>query len=340
MLLKTLERSSTFVLLAAPPAWGKTSLILDLYVKSQKSFVFISPLKSINYEFHQRSKNLPSVYYIQSKNDLYSFIKKSNRSLMIVNVESLDINIYNYWNDLKDEKKPIFVLDEFHLFYYWGKTFRYLLWEHTMGLAVTGGSLLGLSATLSPEIIDSWRDDFSYSMDSLYFLDLGNRTFGCAPEKIDYYPPFLRKVFIKDFYFKLIDKEYYPGRFLYFCRTRNEVTAWIEHCRSRKIEAIGCVGGSVDQFQLDLKQSSSQLRCIFATYALSHGVNLPTLHGIFISFPLNNRDYWLQMAGRGGRRTGDKFKVYSLDHYSLSVKECFYSACKVLITAFVRGRLW
>ena len=55
-----------------------------------------------------------------------------------------------------------------------------------------------------------------------------------------------------------------------------------------------------------------RLDLIVATTAISHGVNLPEIHRIYFAYPFKNRDFWIQMVGRGGRK-GECFQVHTMD---------------------------
>ncbi len=336
MLLDFLQNPSCFVLLLAPPSWGKTSLILDLYEKSSKNMVFLSPLKSINLEFYKRASHLQGAIYLGDQKKCRLFLKSPpQKYLCVISVENLNFDILSFWETCSHEDRPLFVLDEFHLFYYWGESFRPLMWEHCMGIASIGASILGLSATCSPEIIEKWKVDFSLGMNEGYLLDMGNQTFFNPPQKLDFYPPFkiFNRLFVRDFIKKLLGKKLYPGRFLYFCKTRDEVDRWLNFCHGRKISALGCVGGEVEKFQQEL-QEKKDVRCIFATHALGHGVNLPLIKYVFISFPLENYDFWLQMAARGGRKKDSKYYLFSRDSFEVSLKKRIYLFFKMLLLSF------
>lgn len=101
--------------------------------------------------------------------------------------------------------------------------------------------------------------------------------------------------------------------FLYFCRSRREVDQLVERYGRLNLEVLGCKGGEVDLFLENLK-NRSRPQVIFSTTCLSHGVNLPPISKVFISYTVENKDFWIQMAGRGGRR-GEKYEVYTLESF-------------------------
>ena len=76
---------------------------------------------------------------------------------------------------------------------------------------------------------------------------------------------------------------------------------------------MGCKGGEVGVF-LEKFYELKDLDCICTTSALSHGVNLGTVRGVFFTYPVKNKDLWFQMVGRGGRR-GEDFEFFGFNSF-------------------------
>ena len=111
-------------------------MLLDLYRNEIDKIIFVSPLKALACEFSESCKNLRNVLFIEKRaerNEKFNTFFKSRRSLLILTPEMVDDN---FLSGLEDTRVLV-VLDEFHLFYYWGETFRPVLWEVCMGFALT-----------------------------------------------------------------------------------------------------------------------------------------------------------------------------------------------------------
>ena len=322
-----LDKKSSFTLLIAPPAWGKTRLIFDLYKNKRKPFVFISPLRALAEEFYQAGKKNKKLAFVdrrdKRKKILQNFIEHKV-DFLILTPEMFSYDSIELLGTMQDE--PLFILDEFHLFYLWGESFRPWMWEVVMGISCLPCSILGLTATLNAELKKKWQDDFLRTRDHLFLIDLGNQTFKNRPSKIHFYPFFLKKQFNRYFVKELLNNE--EECFLFFCRYRFEVDRWMDFCHRHKVSALGCKGGEVVEFTKKLKRFKRP-KCIFATSTLGHGVNLPSLSKVFIGYKTNDRDFWIQMASRGGRR-GEHFQVYSFDRFFISFFQSILETIKAL----------
>ena len=102
----------------------------------------------------------------------------------------------------------------------------------------------------------------------------------------------------------------------------------VELASRHGFKAIGCVGGEVEKFQTELKNSNGKIDCIFSTIALSHGVNLPEIKKVFINYEVKNYDFWLQMVGRGGRQ-GSAYEVYCFDAFNMARKDLWIQYLKL-----------
>jgi len=308
---------SSFVLFLAPPAWGKTRMIEELWLEGERGIIFVSPLRALALEVNERFKKRKDVFYLEKQGQWREIKNQYSQSLkpfLITTPECLSENFYGFLENCN--KRPIVVLDEFHLFYIWGENFRPLLFECAMAFALTKVPLLGLSATMSSELVIKWKQDFSLSVDDLFLLDLGNQTLLYPPTRKHFYFPIFPEMFRRRFIYELFKSK--DETMLFFCARRNEVDQWLDFCERRGIFALGCKGGEVQTFIEALKMYPNP-KVIFATSALSHGVNLPPLSKVFIGETLGRKDFWLQMAGRGGRK-GEKYELFSFNEFEVSFK--------------------
>jgi hypothetical protein len=299
--LNTLLTGKNFLLMLAPPGWGKTRILRSLYNEFDRKIIFISPLKALANEF--AGSDLDNIFYISKRIErgkLFDFIKK-RKALLVLTPEMMDEGYFLELEGLGDQY--LIVFDEFHLFYLWGWDFRPLLWECAMGLSETGIPILGLSATFGEKWIKRWSLDFN----NTYLLNLGNQILKNHPKRV-YKIPF-KNIFMRRFLYEM-DR---GGVKLYFCKYRSEVDFWVEYFTLRKVEVLGCKGGEVTDFVKRLKDMPSP-KCIFATSALSHGVNLPSIDKIFIGYKLNDLNFFIQMVGRGGRK-GEAFELFHQDKF-------------------------
>ena len=321
-----LTQKSSFTLLIAPPAWGKTRLIFNLYQNKRKPFIFVSPLRALAEEFFLAGGEFKKLTFIDSRNKREKILQdffEEKIDFLILTPEMLSYDALAFIDTMQE--KPLFIFDEFHLYYLWGESFRPWIWEVVMGVSCLSCPILGLTATFNDELKKKWPVDFRNTRDNLFLIDLGNQTFKNWPQKIHYYPFFLKKQFNRYFIQTLLNNE--DECFLFFCRYRSEVDRWMDFCYRYKILALGCKGGEVVEFTKQLKKISRP-RCIFATSALSHGVNLPSLIKVFIGYKTNDLDFWIQMASRGGRR-GENFQVHSFDRFFMKISHCILSSVKV-----------
>ncbi|TDJ03675.1 MAG: DEAD/DEAH box helicase [Deltaproteobacteria bacterium] len=306
--INTLLSPGNFLLMLAPPGWGKTRILRSLYSEFDRKIIFISPLKALAMEFAEASEELGNILYISKRSErgkLHQFIKK-RKALLVLTPEMMDENYFLELSSLGE--KYLLVLDEFHLFYFWGWDFRPLLWESAMGLAETGIAILGLSATFGDEWIEQWQKDFKNSQENLILINLGNQVLKNHPIHI-YKLPF-KNMFMRRFFFEMQGE----GVILYFCKYRSEVDFYVEYFTLRGVDVLGCKGGEVAHFVKNLKKMPNP-QCIFATSALSHGVNLPSIKKIFIGFKVLDLNFWIQMVGRGGRR-GEPFELFHQDKFA------------------------
>ncbi len=299
------KNRAIFSLLLAPPAWGKTSLLIELFSRQLGPWVYLSPLRALADEFYHRVKNLVNTYYLKSQSDLEKLLlfKENPPRLVIGTPETLGLEGAAWAEKLKAH----FVLDEIHLFYLWGESFRPWLREYLYVVGNTGQNILGLTATFSDEWLEQCREEFSQAGYKLHIQDQGNFKWAHPPRSFRYYGFRGRSRLRRNFLAGLERGE----TSLLFCQTRRDVHNWVDFCQRKRISVIGCTGGGVDLFREQLRQEPRPLS-IVCTSVLGHGVNLPTFDAVYLDLIVDHRALWLQMAARGGRR-GEGFVLHCLN---------------------------
>ena len=313
-------RHSVLTIFIAPPSWGKTGLILDIYRDNSIKILFVSPLRALANEFYFRlvDEGLEDCYLIKKMGEKRSLFKRfitAKKSLLIITPEIMNSGILHEISIVKE--KVLIVLDELHLFYYWGLSFRPALWENFMGVVNSGQPILGLSATFDESLIESLKTDYDtfFGVKDLIFINIGNQKLRKYPRRVILFPPkclfFFKNSFKRRLLYQI--KKERKGAILVFCRFRGEVDYWVQYLKERGHKVIGCKGGEVNAFLEDYRKVKN-IRCIFTTSALSHGVNLLDISKVFFSYPVENRDLWFQMVGRAGRR-GEDFEFYGYNSF-------------------------
>ena len=123
------------------------------------------------------------------------------------------------------------------------------------------------------------------------------------------------------------------GIILVFCYRRTEVDSLVRDLNSRGFKVLGCKGGEVGAF-LEKFYEAKSLDCICTTSALSHGVNLGTVRGVFFTYPVKNKDLWFQMVGRGGR-TGEDFEVFGFNSFLGKQNSFLYFVRAIVMDLFI-----
>ena len=303
--------NGTLSLLAAPPAWGKTSLLLNLIPSCKRTVVFVSPLKALALEFCDRLNSEGfNVFYVKSQRHLQDNLRELCHYQVVI--LSYEHAMERFTTAVERNKDQFFlVFDEFHLLFQWGGSFRPSLWEFFYQMAETGCPALGLSATLDQNLLEEVKNSFGSCFDRIQLVDEGNFTLKKGPQKT-----FLMKR-PSELWIHLGKSLAKRRRSLVFLPYRQQVKHWCEKLLSQQINALGCVGGETVEFRQHLK-NSPDVEVILSTHALSHGVNLPPLDDIFIGHPVDDAAMWLQMVGRGGREGGD-YNLYCLNTHGQSV---------------------
>jgi len=262
------------IVLTAPPASGKTYLISSLIRDLGQLPLVICPLRALANEC----------------------LSKWGISCVVMTPEE--------W--LK-ECKPfrILILDEFHLYFYWGNSFRPQMWEAFYEMVQNAELVIFLTATLTSQMIEEIKR-FDCHFDQMTWVDHGNQQLKNKP--VHYYKAYSER-WMEKYLLSLSDVD---GINLIFCAYRSEVFKWEEILKRNGHSVWTCVGGEANIFSLKV-QSERPPTFIIATTVLSHGVNLPNISRIFFLYSVKNLDFWIQMVARGGRK-GEKFEVFALEN--------------------------
>src|SRR5690606_8247867 len=125
---------------------------------------------------------------------------------------------------------------EFHLFFYWGDSFRPIMWEVFFELSSNSELIIALSATISLEMQEEIKK-FNSEFSKILWVDLGNQILKFPPA---FYLKAPSKQWISE-EIKFQDRG--EGTRLIFCEFRDEVKAVYEELTGLGFECISCVGG-------------------------------------------------------------------------------------------------
>ena len=135
---------SDLLILTSPPASGKTYWISTFHQSlEERPILVISPLRALADEC---KNNWP-------------------HSITVMTPEE--------WENKKNDHE-IVIFDEFHLFFYWGDTFRFRMWEAFYQIVSGARLTILLTATLSEEI-KSEVLNFRNHFDSIRWINCGNQ---------------------------------------------------------------------------------------------------------------------------------------------------------------------
>jgi ATP-dependent DNA helicase RecQ len=273
--------SQDVILVTAPPASGKTYWMARFAQEvGPRKVLFVSPLRALADECK----------------------RSSPPDLLVMTPEE--------WK-IKKPPRDVVIFDEFHLFFYWGDTFRERMWESFYELAHSAKLVVLLTATVSEEM-KLEVSGFSSHFDSVTWLDFGNRQLKYIPQRYVKAPQ-------RRWLMKMLENER-PGEAvrLVFCKYRDDVFQLEKHLSSLGFTCITCVGGE-SKFMQHRLEKIPYPDFIIATTVLSHGVNLPLIRKVFFLYETQNIDFWIQMVARGGRR-GEKYQVFSLERPPTSLR--------------------
>lgn len=316
----SLEHYGEVVVVAATGA-GKTSMLLDFFTNEEMSILYLSPLRALAEECFFRVENDVGARFTIRLNNQKSHgkfledLKKGKKRFAVATVESLADGFLEEIAKLKE--KLVVVIDEIHLFFHWGNDFRPFLLEKYFEVKELRLRLLTLTATLSNDQKECYFLHEKLINENALIINLGNYELKTNPKKIHYFSPLQKKIIVKTFYRKLFHKKN-QETIIVFVAFRNEVYEMTDRLVRLGFLALGCVSGEVDNFRNALKtceQNQKNVDVIVSTTCLSHGVNLPKLSSVFLFYPIQHRDFWIQMIGRAGRR-GEEFEVYEMNGYN------------------------
>jgi superfamily II DNA or RNA helicase len=302
--------NSTLWLMIAPPAWGKTYRLLDLFRKrSDVLYIFVSPLRALANEFNEKISPQFQSLLIEGHKNWQQFL--GDEQVVIVTPELILGQLFR----LNRVDRPIlFILDEFHLYSYWGTTFRESMWETLIEIALTEKPILAMTATYGQLEENFFINQLKNQIEIIVKIDQGNQRLLYPPSEIRLISPNLRGK-IKYFVLHELEKKK-RGSVLFFVEYRSLVQEYEKIFSSLGFRVLSCVGGEAAQFSLKLQQFPDP-DLIIATTVLSHGVNLPKISSILFSYELKNDDFWIQMVGRGGRK-GETYNLYTFDKRKIS----------------------
>lgn len=264
----------SLLILTSPPASGKTYWISEFQRELSDPYLLIlSPLRALADECREKWGESPRVMTPEE------------------------------WMGKKFYPKRI-IIDEFHLNFYWGDSFRPLMWEVFFELSLQCELMILLTATLNPEMQKELQH-FQAEFDEIIWSDHGNQVLRNRPARYFRLPE--RKIMEG-----AIHHDQSPGVKLIFCQFRQEVFEWEKILRENGRKVVSCVGGEAAGFGQRLAEVG-EVEFIVATTVLSHGVNLPSISKVYFLYPVKNLDFWVQMVARGGRR-GERYEVYALEN--------------------------
>ncbi|MFP5386416.1 MAG: helicase-related protein [Bacteriovoracia bacterium] len=238
-----------------------------------------------------------------------------NRILVVSPLRALADECRNKWQETVIVMTPeewltkkviadVVIFDEFHLLFYWGDTFRPIMWEVFYTLSQHAHLSVLLTATLSLEMQQE-VSNFQSHFDSITWIDHGNQT-------LKYLPDFYIKAPSSGWMLRQIETEPMEESVkLIFCQYREEVLALERKLMKLGYSCVSCIGGE-SKFMKDKLQKNPSPDFIISTTVLSHGVNLPDIRKIFFLYKVENLDFWIQMVARGGRR-GESYQVFALE---------------------------
>lgn len=268
------------LIMTSPPASGKTYWIEQFADACGESVLVISPLRALADECKARW----------------------GEKIIVMTPEE--------WCN-SGVRKRIIIFDEFHLNFYWGDSFRPLLWDVFYELCSQASLVIALTATFSKEMQQEVKK-FAYHFDQITWIDLGNQKLKFSPWQ---YLKFSSRKKILELVYETSLKTNDVA--LIFCAYRQEVHTVGEQLRKKGYRVWTCVGGEARNIQLKMQEQVTP-QFIVCTTVLSHGVNLPEISKVYLLYPINNIDFWIQMVARGGRK-GGKYRVYGLENpYGIS----------------------
>ncbi len=286
-------------LLLAPPAWGKTSKIINMLKSTQARWLYIAPLRAIVDEVFQKlTEQQVRVFQDQQYSDWLS----QPYSVLVTTPEK--------WLIIKKGAIPFhLIIDEYHLFYLW-ESFRPCLEEAKFDLLTSAQKSFLLTASMSHSNLDRWSKECEFLTQKSFAIKIGNMELKNRPSRHIHLPIKGISLIQKYLYCYLLFLKFSKKRVLIFVPYRSWVDWGLRCCQFFAIAGLGCKGGEAQFFRRDLRQNPN-VQVIFATKVLSHGVNLPTLDTVMTTYSEVSQEMMLQMVARAGRR-GEKYKLITM----------------------------
>lgn len=288
--------------LLASPAWGKTTLIMNLYLEKKfKRIAFLSPLVALNLELCKRlSQNNCPTFDISA-----DILSENIEGIVVCTPEKL---FFNQFEESLAKWADLIVIDEFHLLLLWSD-FRPTLFECWLWLSMVDRMVLFLSGTF---LWNKWANTFEGKLwlnnaQNYCKLDLHEMTLIHEPKYYFYFKGYFKSFVALGIKFILL---YFTSlKVILFFSSREQVRRWARWCRKFKISYLSCLGGEASVFSTKLNEHSHP-QVILSTSVLSHGVNLPPRDLVIIWGQDWSKELWLQMKSRGGRN-GEKYYFVS-----------------------------
>ena len=307
-------------LVTAPPGWGKTYKTLSALKKLNIKIVFIFPLRALCDEVYLSAIEMGiNAINLRSPRD-WEVIQQGDFKLTLCTPE-----LFPGGEFFKD---TIFVLDEFHLFYYWGESFRNQLLEVYFEIASGSQPLILLTATASRKILEKTSRDLAFNYQEIIHINIANQKLKNSPDKIIYYPKYFKKWMVDDYLYNLQN-----GCSLIFCQYREEVHLLGKALKAKGFNVLTCVGGEAKEFVQGL-MSTKDVQFIVATSVISHGVNLPQIKKIYLTYNVDKIDFYIQMVGRGGR-DGSKFELHTRNNNYFNKREMIRAFLNLFLNRFL-----
>jgi superfamily II DNA or RNA helicase len=305
------------LILTAPPGWGKTYKLLDAIKSCERRVLFIFPLRALCDEVQVSSTKLGiDVLNIRNNDDLKCMAQRKYK--LVISTPEM-VKDFDYFAN-----EYVVILDEFHLFYYWGDTFREKMLNLYFEITSYSVPILFLTATLGDELRGRLKTELQCNYKNIYHLDYGNQKIKNIPNSVYFYPSWLKNWLTDD-----IKYSKKCGVSLVFCKYRSEVKYWKNLLESMDYSVLDCVGGEAASFVYKLNNSKNP-DFIIATSVVSHGVNLPNITQVYFMSEIENLDFYIQMVGRGGR-AGDKFSIHVFNVDYFARMQLFKGFCKILL---------
>lgn len=299
-ILKNIQ-SDQAIILTAPPGWGKTYKLLEAIRELERKVLFVFPLRALCDEVYLAAESFEiNCCNCRSVKDFKSLDWKFV-DLALVTPECLGKDL-----DHLSSIEPIVILDECHLIYYWGETFREKMFESYLSTLSCSYPLILLSATVSRSIFKKLKFDLEFNYTDITHINIGNRELKNTPSNIFYYPRMFSHLLMLD-----ILHSNSSGTRIIFCQYRDEVFELAQKIDQMGYEVLSCVGGEAKEF-VEKLQVCQYLDFIVCTSVLGHGVNLPKISKVYFTYFVENLDFYLQMIGRGGR-DGEAFELHTFN---------------------------